>query len=166
MKSLDHFTLKAFAPLIKSRGAQLAPIVLHWLEIAGPELAPHTWPEKLVSCRSGQGLPSGKRLVVRVQAGFQLDLQMQSPLLLSRLRAFAGAYDVQDLLMETGNAPLKGSLPAAKLPPAPCCPVDQLPPSVLSVLDSFHDEALRASMLAWATHVYSAPVENPSGSLG
>ena len=103
LSDLLHRTLKdAFA----KQGFASTELVTRWTEIAGPEIAAHSEPEKIQWPRPVEGQPPAPgTLVLRVEGPAAIEIQHLSALVLERVNRFFGWQAVGGLRLR--QAPLR-----------------------------------------------------------
>lgn len=141
---------KVMRPLFRDVGLSLREIDSRWVELAGPQLAAATRPEKL----SGSG--SARTLTIKVHPAAAVLLQHQQPLLLERLR-LAGA-EVQRLALVQGW-PAPRATPASARP-SPVTSGDQpQTQGLLEALQAIDHGPLRAALARLGKAVDSPPAK-------
>jgi hypothetical protein len=103
LSDLLHKTLtEAFA----KRGFASSEIVTRWSEIAGPEIAQHSQPEKIQWSRpTGGEAREPATLVLRVEGPAAIEIQHLSPVVLERVNRFFGWQVVGQVRLH--QAPLR-----------------------------------------------------------
>lgn len=134
------------------RGFAKARLAALWSEIAGPELAAITRPEKLALARG----PAGGLLSIAVSGAHAPKVQMMLPLLRERVNAALGPGAVGRIqLVQAAIAPSPASAPA----PAAEVAVPDLAP-LRAPLSRIGDDALRAALETLAGNVLSRAVKS------
>jgi hypothetical protein len=107
LADLLHKTLTdAFA----KQGFASTELVTRWSEIAGPEIAAHSEPEKIQWARPVDGQPPAPgTLVLRVEGPTAVEIQHLSALVLERVNRFFGWQAVGSLRLR--QAPLRRKTP-------------------------------------------------------
>ena len=137
LSDLLHKTLgDAFA----KQGFASTELVTRWTEIAGPEIAAHSEPEKIQWPRPVMGQPAEPgTLVLRVEGPTALEIQHLSGVILERVNRFFGWQAVATLRLR--QAPLRRK-ERAPLP----APDGEATARVAATLSEIRDEKLRDAL--------------------
>ena len=128
----------AASPALKPFGFERHEIVTRWPLIVGESLAQMTHPERL-----SRG-PDGACLTVRVEGAAALELQHQTPQVISRINAYFGADLVRRLKLLQGPVPRRRSKEPMPDRPLTQSEIDSLARAAAPVAHA----GLRASLLS------------------
>ena len=135
-KAIGGLTPKIAKKAMEAYGFPAAALLTDWANIAGPELAAYTAPEKLrwpVEARFGdaEGDPDrpGATLVLRAEGPRALEAQFHAKLLIERINRHFGFCAVSDVRIMQGPIDRKRAKPAPQRGPAPriSIPVSEAP---------------------------------------
>lgn len=107
----------AIGPLLAKRGFGQGALILYWDSIVGERLAAASRPVKIkwLPCPRGARVVSGARtgaaLIVRVEAGFALEMQHLAPIIIERANAHFGWQRISRLVLMQGPVDIQ---PAAR----------------------------------------------------
>ena len=140
-------------PAVRKRGLAGADLVMAWRDIAGPQFAECTMPDRIIWPKAtivddGRGSMPGT-LVVRCAGPSAILLQHDLPLIVERVNAFLGWYAVNRIKIV--QAPVQISGKPARRPPPDVPPEKQA--EVRSQVAGVKDEKLREALAALGTSV-------------
>lgn len=101
------------SPALRRQGFAHQEIVTRWREIAGPDIAAHSLPDRLRFPRSAR---SGGTLFLRVEGPFALEVQHRSPMIIARLNSYFGYAAVEKLVLIQGPLPQQRARTPRKRP--------------------------------------------------
>lgn len=117
-KPIGGTLAKILKPAVRKRGLAAADLIMTWRDIAGPQFAECTLPDRIVWPRvpdgmEGEAVPG--TLVVRCAGPAAVFLQHEAPLLVERVNTFLGWYAVDRIKIVQG--PIGEAVPAREGPP-------------------------------------------------
>ncbi|CAA6604665.1 conserved hypothetical protein [Rhodospirillaceae bacterium LM-1] len=145
LKSVAGIALKAARPALGRQGFAEAELLARWDAIAGPQLAEHTLPIKVIPAKRGDGKnETGGVLHLKVDSGpAAMMLTYMEPQVLERVNSYFGWRAVDRLKLIQGPLPGK---PARKLPTHR--PLSKEEEAKLALmLENVSDPDLRAALL-------------------
>jgi hypothetical protein len=138
-------------------GFSASTLITEWSEIAGPEIAAWTMPERLRWPRhTDSDVPesptrrTAATLVLRVEPARALNVQYRRHQLIERINSYFGYRAVGDLRI------VQAPLPATEAPPPRVTLRRARGASALTGLDQITDESLRAALVRLHTSVSGA----------
>ncbi|TAN51049.1 MAG: DUF721 domain-containing protein [Rhodospirillales bacterium] len=145
LKSVAGLALKAARPALGRQGFAETELLARWDAIAGPQLAEHTLPVKVIPARRGEGTAgTGGVLHLKVDSGpAAMMLTYMEPQVIERVNAYFGWKAIDRLKLIQGPLPDR---PARKLPThRPLSPEEEA--KLAALLDGVADPALKAALL-------------------
>jgi hypothetical protein len=146
-QSLSDLLRPALADALKAQGFAAADILRHWQAIAGPRLAPHSLPVRILFPPRPKGAPPDATpepatLVLKVETAFALEAEMEAAMILERVNAVFGWRCVGRLRLRQG--PVGGPAERKAEPAAPLAPDQEA--SLVRRVANVEDEALRQAL--------------------
>lgn len=145
LKSVAGIALKAARPALGRQGLAETELLARWDAIAGPDLASHTMPIKVIPAKRGEDKPSaGGVLHLKVDGGpAAMMLSYMEPQVIERVNAYFGWKAVERLKLIQGPLPGK---PARKPPKhRPLSKEEEA--KLAAMVDGITDPELKASLL-------------------
>jgi hypothetical protein len=145
LKSVAGIALKAARPALGRQGLAETELIARWDAIAGPQLAEHTLPIKVIPAKRGEGIQAGGGVLhLKVDSGpAAMMLSYMEPQVLERVNAYFGWKAVDRLKLIQGPLPNK---PARKLPShRPLSAEEEA--KLAAMLETVTDPNLRAVLL-------------------
>lgn len=150
LKSVGAHVSRLTGPLARRRGTATARLRAEWSLIAGPEIARHSLPERLVGApgqtaasgtRKPDGRTAGGTLRLRVDGPLALELQHLAPQLIERINGYFGYPAVARLQIIQGPLPHQPPTPPT---PRPLDPARQR--ALREQVAPIGDDALRQAL--------------------
>jgi hypothetical protein len=139
-RRLSELLHKTLGDAFAKRGFASAELVTRWTEIAGPEIAEHSQPEKIQWSPAHAGQPPEPgRLVLRVEGPVAIEIQHLSGVILERVNRFFGWQAVGAIRIR--QAPLRRAAPRAQPKPDP-----QATARIAATLADIQDANLRDAL--------------------
>ena len=145
LKSVAGIALKAARPALGRQGLAETELLARWDAIAGPQLAEHTLPIKVIPAKRGEGTKAGGGVLhLKVDSGpAAMMLSYMEPQVLERVNAYFGWKAVDRLKLIQGPLPGK---PVRKLPSHRPLNTEE-EARLAALLETVEDADLRAVLL-------------------
>ncbi len=139
-RPLSDLLAKTLGDAFARQGFASTELVTRWSEIAGPEIAAHSQPEKIQWPRPYQGQPAEPgTLVLRVEGPAAIEIQHLSSVILERVNRFFGWQAIGALRLR--QAPLRWEV---RKPPPAADP--EAAAAIAKTLPEIEDEGLRQAL--------------------
>jgi len=153
-KPIAAMLAKILKPAVRKRGLAGADLVMAWRDIAGPQFADCTLPDRIVWPRSPAGdeiggAPQPGMLVVRCAGPAAILLQHDTGLIAERVNSFLGWYAVDRIKIIQGPVHAAGDPAPAAAPEIPAAKRTEITHQVAGV----KDDRLRAALAELGGHV-------------
>ena len=145
LKSVAGLALKAARPALGRQGFAETELLARWEAIAGPQLAEHTLPIRVIPARRDEGVSgNGGVFHLKVDSGpAAMMLSYMEPQIIERVNAYFGWKAISRLKLIQGPLPGK---PNRKLPThRPLSAEEEA--KLAALLESVNDPDLRAALL-------------------
>ena len=152
-KPISGLLAKILNPVVRKRGLAGADLVMAWRDIAGPQFAECTMPDRIIwpkmTAQDDQNGASPGTLVVRCAGPAAVLLQHEAPLIAERVNTFLGWYAVERIKIAQGSIHLPSGNTIPTLPEVP--PEKQL--EVQNQIAGVKDDQLRDALASLGTKV-------------
>lgn len=145
LKSVAGIALKAARPALGRQGLAETELLARWDAIAGPQLAEHTLPIKVIPAKRGEGKAAGGGVMhLKVDSGpAAMMLTYMEPQVLERVNAYFGWKAVDRLKLIQGPLPTR---PNRKLPTHRSLSKEE-EAKLAAMVENIDDPDLRAALL-------------------
>jgi hypothetical protein len=145
LKSVAGIALKAVRPVLGRQGLAETELLARWDSIAGPQLADHALPIKVIPAKRGEGKEVGGGVLhLKVDSGpSAMLISYMEPQIIERLNAYFGWKAIERLKLIQGPLPDK---PSRKLPAHRKLTAEE-EGKLAAMLESVDDPELRATLL-------------------